>query len=180
VEVLPDSMETDSVRKSRPRFRSDAGRIVYGGGAVTPDIIVQPDTLSSAEQKLLTLLAPKAQVVRSTIVNFAVEQKNKVRPDFTVLRTWREELYNRLTAQGVKVDKAQYEAGGSEIDRLIGSSVARIAFGDSTAKRRDIPEDAQLRRSLDIIRGARSQNDLFTVAAAQTAAAPAKESAVKR
>jgi carboxyl-terminal processing protease len=181
VEVLPDSMETDSVRKTRPRFKSDAGRIVYGGGAVTPDIIVQPDTLSTAEQKLLTLLAPKAQIVRSTIVNFAVEQKHKVRPDFTVSKAWRDELYNRLVAQGVKVDRAQYDAGGSEIDRLIGSSVARIAFGDSTAKRRDIPEDAQLRRSLDIIRGVRSQNDLFTAAAAQqTAVAPAKESAVKR
>jgi C-terminal peptidase (prc) len=31
VEVMPDSMETDSVRKSRPKFKSDAGRIVYGG-----------------------------------------------------------------------------------------------------------------------------------------------------
>ncbi|HEY8166140.1 MAG TPA: S41 family peptidase [Gemmatimonadaceae bacterium] len=181
VEVLPDSLETDSVRKTRPRFKSDAGRTVYGGGAVTPDIIVPSDTLSTAEQKLLTLLAPKAQVVRSTIVNFAVEQKHKVRPDFTVSKAWRDELYNRLVAQGVKVDRPQYDAGGSEIDRLIGASVARIAFGDSTAKRRDIPEDAQLRRSLDIIRGARSQNDLFTAAAAQqTAAAPAPAAGAKR
>jgi len=171
IEVLSDSMETDSVRKSRPKFKSDAGRIVYGGGAVTPDIIVPPDTLSSNEQKLLTLLAPKAQVVRSTIVNFAVEQKNKVRPGFTVSKTWHEELFNRLVAQGVKIDRAQYEAGGTEIDRLIGSSVARIAFGDSTAKRRDVPEDAQLRRSLDIIRGAQSQNDLFTAAQRQQTAA---------
>src|SRR5919109_2075960 len=32
VEVMPDSLETDSVRRSRPAFKSDAGRIVYGGG----------------------------------------------------------------------------------------------------------------------------------------------------
>src|SRR5512141_2980350 len=139
VEVLPDSMETDSVRKSRPKFKSDAGRIVYGGGAVTPDVIVQPDTLTSEEQKLLNALAPKAQVVRSTLINYAVEQKGKVQPNFVVSKAWRDEFYNRLVAQGVKVDKAQFEAGGSEIDRLLGSSIARIAFGDSTAKRRDIP-----------------------------------------
>ena len=47
-------METDSVRKSRPKFKSDGGRIVYGGGAVTPDVIVQPDTLTTDEQKLRT------------------------------------------------------------------------------------------------------------------------------
>jgi carboxyl-terminal processing protease len=164
VEVLPDSMETDSVRKARPQFRSDAGRIVYGGGAVTPDVIVQPDTLTADEQKLLNALAPKAQAVRSTLIDYAVEQKGKVTPSFQVSREWRDEFYRRLVARDVKVDKAQFDAGGSEIDRLLGSSIARIAFGDSTAKRRDIAGDAQLRRSLELLRRGRTQNDLFSVA----------------
>ena len=170
VEVLPDSMETDSVRKLRPKFKSDAGRIVYGGGAVTPDVIVQPDTLTTDEQKLLNALAPKAQIVRSTLINYAVEQKTKVQPDFTVSKAQREEFYNRLVAQGVKVDKAQFEAGASEIDRLLESSIARIAFGDSTAKRRDIDDDAQLRKSLEMMRRTSTQRDLFAAAGQQITA----------
>lgn len=164
VEVLPDSMETDSVRKSRPKFKSDAGRIVYGGGAVTPDIIVQPDTLTTPEQKLLNLLAPKAQIVRATLVNYAVEHKNKVQPGFVVSKAWRDEFYDRLVTQGVKIDKPQFDAGGAEIDRLLGSSIARIAFGDSTEKRREVRDDAQLRRALEILRQSKSQPDLFAVA----------------
>jgi carboxyl-terminal processing protease len=170
VEVLPDSMETDSVRKTRPKFKSDAGRIVYGGGAVTPDIIVQPDTLSTNEQKLLNLLAPKAQIVRATLVNYAVEHKNKVQPGFVVTKAWRDEFYNRLVTQGVKVDKSQFDAGATEIDRLLGSSIARIAFGDSTEKRRDVRDDAQLSRALDILRQSQSQRDLFAVAQRQNMA----------
>ena len=170
VEVLPDSMETDSVRKSRPKFKSDAGRIVYGGGAVTPDVIVQPDTLTTDEQKLLNALAPKAQVVRSTLINYAVEQKTKVQPSFTVSKAQRDEFYNRLVAQGVKVDKAQFDAGASEIDRLLESSIARIAFGDSTAKRRDIDDDAQLRKSLEMMRRTSTQRDLFAAAGQQITA----------
>lgn len=164
VEVLPDSMETDSVRKSRPKFRSDAGRTVYGGGAVTPDVIIQPDTLTADEQKLLNALAPKAQAVRSTLIDYAVEQKGKVQPGFQVSKAWRDEFYNRLVAKGVKVDKAQFDAGGSEIDRLLGSSIARIAFGDSTAKRRDIADDAQLRKSLELLKQGSTQRDLFAAA----------------
>ena len=164
VEVLPDSMETDSVRQSRPRFRSGAGRIVYGGGAVTPDVIIQPDTLTTDEQKLLNALAPKAQAVRSTLIDYAVEQKGKVKPGFTVSKQWRDEFYNRLVAKGVKVDRAQFDAGGSEIDRLLGSSIARIAFGDSTAKRRDVKEDAQLRRSIELLKSGTTQRDLFAAA----------------
>ena len=170
VEVLPDSMETDSVRKSRPKFKSDAGRTVYGGGAVTPDVIVQPDTLTTAEQKLLTVLAPKAQVVRSTLVNYAVEHKNKVQPGFVVTKAWRDEFYDRLTKQGVKVDKPQFDAGSGEIDRLLGSSIARIAFGDSTEKRREVPEDAQLRRAVEILRQSQSQKELFALAQRQNMA----------
>jgi carboxyl-terminal processing protease len=170
VEVLPDSMETDSVRKSRPKFKSDAGRIVYGGGAVTPDIIVQPDTLTTEEQKLLNLLAPKAQAFRVALVNYAVEHKGKVRPDFVVSRAWRDEFYSRLVAEGVKVDKPQFDAGGAEIDRMIGQSIARIAFGDSTAKRREVKDDAQLRRALDILRQSQTQRDLFALAQRQNMA----------
>lgn len=170
VEVLPDSMETDSVRRSRPKFKSDAGRIVYGGGAVTPDVIVQPDTLSTNEQKLLNLLAPKAQIVQGTLVNYAVEHKNKVQPGFVVSKAWHDELYDRLVAQGVKIDKSTFDAGGAEIDRLLGSSIARIAFGDSTEKRREVPEDAQLRRALEILRQSGSQRDLFALAQRQNMA----------
>jgi carboxyl-terminal processing protease len=164
VEVAPDSMETDSVRRNRPKFKSDAGRVVYGGGAVTPDVIVQPDTLTTNEQKVLNALAPKAQQVRATLIDYAVEHKGKVQPGFQVPRAWRDEFYSRLVAKGVKVDKAQFDAGGSEIDRLLGSSIARIAFGDSTAKRRDVAEDAQLRRSLELLKQSQTQRDLFAVA----------------
>jgi carboxyl-terminal processing protease len=164
VEVLPDSMETDSVRKTRPKFQSDAGRVVYGGGAVTPDVIVQPDTLTTDEQKVLNALAPKAQQVRATLIDYAVEQKGKVQPGFQVSKAWRDEFYNRLVAKGVKIDKTQFDAGGSEIDRLLGASIARIAFGDSTAKRRDVSDDAQLRRSLELLKRGQTQRDLFAAA----------------
>jgi carboxyl-terminal processing protease len=137
---------------------------------VTPDVIVPPDTLTTEEQKLLNALAPKAQIVRSTLINYAVEQKGKVQPNFVVSKAWRDEFYNRLVAQGVKVDKAQFEAGGSEIDRLLGSSIARIAFGDSTAKRRDIADDAQLRKSLEMLKQGQTQRDLFALAGQQITA----------
>jgi hypothetical protein len=81
-----------------------------------------------------------------------------------VSKAWRDEFYDRLVAQGVKIDKPQYDAGSAEIDRLLGMSITRIAFGDSTEKRRDVRDDAQLRRALEILRQSKSQPDLFAVA----------------
>src|SRR3954463_5310720 len=171
VEVLPDSLETDSARRSRPAFKSDAGRIVYGGGAVTPDLIVRPDTLTSDEQKVFNAFAPKTADVRATLMDYSLELKKTVRPDFTVPPTWREEFYRRLQTKGVTVDHAQYEKASSEIDRLLGNTVARLAFGDSTAKRRSVADDNQLVHALDVLKQSASQKDLFNVAQREQAAA---------
>lgn len=173
VEVAPDSLETEETRRSKPQFRSDAGRIVYGGGAITPDVIVRPDTLTSAEQRLINALAPKGQIFRTTLYDYARELKSGVTPDFGVQPAWRQELYRRLDAAGVKIDRELYDRGGTEIDRILRDRVAVVAFGDSVARRRSVAEDTQLARALELLRKGQTQQDLFALA--RTIAAAPKE-----
>lgn len=164
VEVLPDSLETDETRRNKPQFRSDAGRIVYGGGAITPDVIVRPDTLTTGEQRLANALAPQGQIFRTTLYDYARELKSRVKPDFQLQPAWREELYRRLTAAGVKLEKEMYDEGASEIDAILADRIAVVAFGDSTAKRRSLSQDRQLARALELLRRGQSQKDLFALA----------------
>jgi carboxyl-terminal processing protease len=163
VEVHPDSVESDSARKARPVFKSDAGRVVYGGGAITPDLIVQPDTFTTAEQEFRKALAPKSQELYVTLYDYSYELKSKVTPNFTVEPAWREEFYNRLRKAGVELDRKQYDANESYVNRLLEGRVARLAFGDSTAKRRELDDDVQLRRALEILQKGQTQKDLFAL-----------------
>jgi hypothetical protein len=71
VEVAPDSLETDAARRERPQFKSAGGRVVYGGGAITPDVIVPYDTLTTAEQKLARALVPSSQDVYLVLDDYA-------------------------------------------------------------------------------------------------------------
>jgi carboxyl-terminal processing protease len=158
------ALESDSVKKSRPQYRSDAGRVIYGGGAITPDVVVQPDTLSAPEQQFLKSITPKSQEFYITLYNYAMELKNGVRPDFTVTPAWREEFYRRLTKAGVPVDPTLYSDAAPEVDRVLGDRVARFAFGDSTAKRREVADDNQLVRAVELLRKGATQQDLFTLA----------------
>jgi carboxyl-terminal processing protease len=164
-EDAPDSLESDSVRKARPVFKSDAGRVVYGGGGITPDIIVQPDTITTAEQQVAKALAPKAQEVYATLANYAVDLKPIAKgSNFTVQPAWRDEFYRRLQSAGVTIDKQQYNSAAPYIDRLIENRVARIAFGDSTATKRSFRDDAQLQKAFEVLRRGQSQKDLFVIA----------------
>jgi carboxyl-terminal processing protease len=56
-------------------FQTDLGRTVYGGGGITPDVIVKDDELSPFEQFLLA---------RNAFLNFAVDygSRNKVTKDW--------------------------------------------------------------------------------------------------
>ena len=161
VEVVPDSLETDSVRKARPVFKSDAGRTVYGGGGITPDVIIPSDTVTDAQQAFLKALGPKSQESYLILYRTALEQKGVVPANFTVAPAWRDSVYARLTAAGVQVNRQQFDAARELIDRDLERRVAAMAFGDSAAFRRTISYDTQLRRSMDLLRAATTQRELL-------------------
>jgi len=172
VEVYPDSVPADSVKKLRPEYRSDAGRVVYGGGAITPDIIVQPDTLTTAEQTLARTLAPRGPDYFAVLAKYAYDLKPTVQPGFAVSAAWRDTLYSRLQTAGVAVDRATWNAGAAYIDRQLGNEVARRAFGDSTIQRRGLKDDPQLRKALEVLDKGQTQRDLFALVPANSPSKP--------
>lgn len=163
VEVTPDSLETDADRITRPAFRSSGGRTVYGGGAITPDVIVPYDTLTSAEQKLARSLVPRWQDLYIALDEFAFAIKGALRPDFTVTAAMRDEAFTRITARGVPLDRAEWEAGRRYVDRIVNDRLSRRAFGDSTWKRRDVKEDAQLLKAMELLRRGRTTAELIAL-----------------
>ena len=150
--------------KPRPEFRTDGGRIVYGGGGITPDLMIRQDSLTPAEDRLSRALGPASQQVYNSVYDFSRTLRTSVKPDFTTRPEWRREVYDRLAKAGVKVDSATYAAGGTLIDRLVEQRVANIAFGDSTAFRRSSRFDPPLLRATALLKQTPSQKELFALA----------------
>ena len=165
IEVHPDSLETDSARKARPIFHSDGGRVVYGGGAITPDLVVQPDTFTTAEQEYRKATAAQSQAIYTALYDYAQELKSTVKPNFVVQPAWRAELYRRLEQKNIQIDRKVFEGASHLIDSQLDRLVSRFAFGDSTATRRSVGDDVQLRKAVDLLKQGQSQKDLFTLVA---------------
>src|SRR5438105_7647542 len=69
--VADDSEDTTNQEiplSQRQQFKTDTGRVVYGGGGITPDVIVKPAPLTKTTQLL---------EVRSALFNFGVEYAAK-------------------------------------------------------------------------------------------------------
>jgi carboxyl-terminal processing protease len=156
-----------------PVFRSDAGRPVYGGGGVTPDVVVKSDTLAGAERELMRLLGARGAVVNEALQEMAVDLGEEVAPGFTSTPAWRDDLYRRLERRGVRLDRAKYDAGAPLVDRLLESRVSEMAFGDSASFRRALPRDRQIRAAVEVLRGAATQQEALARAAARPERVPA-------
>ena len=174
VETRPDSLETEAEKKSRPKYSSDAGRTVYGGGGITPDVIVPDDTLLTSEQQFLRAIAPKAQQFVTVLNQYALTLKPVAARNFTVTPVWRAELRRRLTDAGVTIDPKYDSAATLVLDRELDRRVARLVLGDAGARQRSVSDDHQLAQAIALLNNARSQEQLFALSHATGSGAPVK------
>jgi carboxyl-terminal processing protease len=159
---VDDSVHFATVRDSRPTHRSAAGRLVYGGGGIMPDLLAPADTLEGADRALAAALLPRSPDVSLVVFELANELRGEVEPGFAITRGWRDEAYRRLVERGVELDRGVFDAGGSYMDRVLADQISRLAFGDAYAMTREAGHDAALTRAIDVIRnGGSAQAGLF-------------------
>ncbi|HSJ63156.1 MAG TPA: S41 family peptidase [Gemmatimonadaceae bacterium] len=168
-EALPDSLESEAVKKDRPIFRSSAGRVIYGGGGITPDVIISEDTIPTVQQELARALAPKAGIVRANLYDLAIQLRDSMPRQLVSKPEWRQTLYQRLVEDSVAVDRENWIAAAPLVDRWISHQAVRQAHGDSTLKRLSVPEDPQLTKALALLRRGATQSELFALARTEPA-----------
>ena len=151
----------DTALADRPTYRSDAGRTIYGGGGITPDLRVAQDTLSSAEQEFLQAVLKKSNDYYAAFADLAFELKDQVQPGFAVTQAMRDEFFRRLETRAVPVTRAQFDGARDYVDFTLGERIARLAFGDAEAKKWALKLDTQLMRALELLRDKQTQGELF-------------------
>lgn len=159
---------------TRQAFRTDAGRVVYGGGGIVPDLLLLPDTLSMVEKELARAIARGGtQKYFNVVFGYAVDYTRthpRLRPDFQSTPEMRAELLTRLRAAGLEITSEQFEDGRRLIDRQLVEEIARQKFDASVVAQRRNASDRVVQGALDLLRGVSSQAALFQ--AAQTRKTP--------
>ena len=164
-------------------FSTDAGRVVHGGGGITPDLVVRPDSLTEAERKIFKL----AGTFRNLMFRYAVEYKTnhpalgvdsldsveyvdnfkqkivKVTADMMV------EVRKRMRAEGFELSDEEFEQTDSLVRHWLYYYIADAAFDRNTAQRISIDYDIQLGKALELLKAAPVDGDFVeTVLAGRT------------
>jgi carboxyl-terminal processing protease len=131
-------------------FRTDAGRTVYGGGGITPDVFVKAPTLT---RFAVTLYA------RGLFFEFAVDYRAKhpdVPRDFQMTPAVRQEFFKfvdgkpGLSLEGKTQASYEAEADPSILDRAIREELLTAAYGREAGYRVNMEGDVQLKKALTL------------------------------
>ncbi|HSP13533.1 MAG TPA: S41 family peptidase [Thermoanaerobaculia bacterium] len=133
----------------RQQFKTDTGRVVYGGGGITPDVMVKQPQLSRTTQLL---------EVRSAIFNYAVDYAAK-HPDLTkelqITPVMVEEFARFASGQDIagiddihntlqKADDRKY------IERALKAEIIAAKFGLDASYPYRIQGDTQVEKALEV------------------------------
>ncbi len=153
---------------THPRvFFSSRGRVVPDASGILPDLLVRAMPRSEGERLLAVRLGDEMGRFRDVVAGYAAElraeQVTPVDPDLMTSER-RDTLFARVEEAGVHLDRATYDLAGSFVEEQLGNELARAFFGSDSLLRRKARHDRQLQAALQVIHGARTQDDALTAA----------------
>jgi len=168
VSISGEPVEVPEATEDREEFHTDGGRVVYGGGGITPDVVVPVDTLTTDEQEFRRVAMRNGVVVRDAVFRWAVEYVdagNTVRDGFEVTDAMRNAVFAKLEQEGAKVERDLFDRSLRYMDWLIGTELAGAALGETPQLKRRAQEDGQVLAAIDLLSRADSPASLLALAA---------------
>jgi carboxyl-terminal processing protease len=158
-----DDLPADST-KPRPKYHTDAGRSVLGGGGITPDVVFPQVPVVAADTALGRALGKQIPKFNDALTDYALSLKASgaiTSPAFVVTPDMRAELLRRMRSRGVTVDSATFERASALVDRQLGYEIARYVFGTEAEFARRLEVDDAVSRASKLLRGVTTQRQLL-------------------
>ena len=156
-EAYSRDVEPDSVLAKRPKFQTEAGRTVFGGGGIRPDVIVPSESLSTAEVDL-----ERASLFFDYATRLVGNDRSRFPKEFDEFAaTWQitpaqfGEFKQFAASKNVKLTAAQIDAEERYVRRRVKAEVASNLYGLVARYRIDAEGDGQLQKALDLFPQAR-------------------------
>lgn len=157
----------------RVPFKTDDGRVVYGGGGITPDLLVAPSDSMNGTRGFWRMIGAGAPKFRDALTESALAVKGAHAvgsPGFQVTDSLRQSLWKRVVAKGIKLDRMHFDSASAVVDRLLGLEIARYALGPEAEFKRRLRDDRVIAAALELSNGAQVENDLLRRAGERRAA----------
>ena len=162
---------TDTLAKSV--YRTRAGRAVYGGGGIAPDVVIQADTLTGLLRRV------ESRNLAFRFANRWLNTHPQPQPDVEAPVPWTEFL-GWLREE--KVEFTALEAADQRplLERAVRREMARRMLGDGAAARVALEGDPAWALACATLARASGPGDVFAAARVEPGALPARKTPARR
>ena len=164
------SNEADSMVTHRQAFKTDKGRVVYGGGGITPDVIARDSAAMVQGAALQAVLGRAVPTFRDALTALALQMKasrSLSGANFVVTPIMRAQLLTGVRQRGASIADSAFETNADVVDRLIGYEATRYVFGRDAEFSRRTADDPVMQRALHLLRNAPGRDELLVRASAE-------------
>ncbi len=155
--VAPPDRTADAAPDSSHRvYRTNGGRIVHGGGGVKPDYVVKPGELTNTTAEMLrrntfylfasAYLDGDGRSLRAEYAD-AAAYSNGFRVTDGLVSAYRA----FVKSKEIEVDEAQFTTDRGYIATRLKAQIGQSLFNDPGWYRVMLPDDAQVRRALELL-----------------------------
>ncbi|GMR13909.1 MAG: S41 family peptidase [Gemmatimonadota bacterium] len=158
--ALPDT-------EGQPTFDSMGGRTIFGGGGITPDLAVIPDTLSPREADAVLTLYRQAGILSAEVFNYAVayvQAHPALTPGFDLPSGDLQEFYARTKKAGLETNRDTFAQAQRFIRFQLEREIALQAWGPGGRFEQTRDSDLQLFEAAELLRSAEGPLSLFRAA----------------
>ncbi len=144
-----------------PVYHTSSGRVVYGGGGITPDLVFEPQTYNELERHLER---------DGLFFTFSIEYSttHKIDEDFTVTDDLVEVFKEFLTEREFEYDDDDFtEESLAYVKKAITREIIAKNFGRKAMYRVLLNRDTEFQEVLEIYREAPTLSELFDYAERQ-------------
>jgi carboxyl-terminal processing protease len=172
-ETLPDDSVAPPDTTSGQVYHTDDGRTVRGGGGITPDVVMRPDSADvQAAERLTQVLGhdvPKYQDALAAVAFQARQRFGITSPTFPFAPAMRSAFLEQLRQRGVELDEQTLRIAGRFMDQQLADQAARLNFGREGQLRRAVQSDPVLAEAVRVAARARTPAELVAMATATPA-----------
>lgn len=151
--------------EGRPEFESAGGRVLFGGGGISPDLFVAPEILTGAEVDGVRGLFSRQGGFSLAVFAFAVDyvaEHPELQEGFSVSDADLDAFYESLSEHGAsEVPREDFDAAERFVRYYLEREIALQAWGEVGQFRHQVELDRQLERAVQLLQGVTSTSELF-------------------
>ncbi|MDD3533444.1 MAG: S41 family peptidase, partial [Candidatus Cloacimonetes bacterium] len=158
-QVTDEELQKENEENHDQVYYTSKGREVYGGGGITPDIVIDNDLLTRFGVELR-----RKNLFFNYAVDYLVDHGHQVSENPVITPEIMNEFLDYARAEGVSYTAADLDSASAFIESSIKSELVRKVHGDLASYKISISQDNQLQKAISLFDRFRTLEEMFIYA----------------